>query len=304
MNRRSFLTTIIVTPAVAAFLAACGDDSAGPAGTSPDTSGPGTTVGGGSGIAHPTGASDAVLRLGYEGGFMTADAVFSQSPTLVISGDGLVLTPGAVPAIYPGPMVMPYFQRTIDEAGIQSVLAAAKDAGLLASAPDYSLPNGIGIADAPDTVLVVHANGTAFEHRAYALDITAGDASASTPARDALAAFVTKVNDLAALTGGGQHLGAEQPYQPAAYRLRATPVDAPVPAATTDSTAPMEPQPTVTPWPADTGVVLAQASNCVVADAAKVGAVLQAANQLSWFSEGGVTYQLAVAMALPGDKGC
>ena len=29
MNRRTFLTTLIVTPAVAALLAACGDDSAG-----------------------------------------------------------------------------------------------------------------------------------------------------------------------------------------------------------------------------------------------------------------------------------
>ncbi len=304
MNRRTFLTTIIVTPAVAAFLAACGDDSTGPAGTSPDTTGPGTTVGGGSGIAHAIGAGDAVLRLGYEGGFMTADAVFAQSPSLVITGDGLVITPGAVPAIYPGPMVMPFFQRTIDEAGIQAVLVAAKDAGLLASAPDYTLPDGIGIADAPDTVLVIQANGASYEHRAYALDLTAGDGSASTPARDALAAFVAKVNDLAALAGA-DHLGAEEPHRPTAYRMRATPVEVPPPAVGTDSTAmPTEPQPTVTPWPADTGVVLAQASNCLVADAAKVGAVLSAANQLSYFSEGGVTYQLAVATALPGDKGC
>ena len=50
-----------------------------------------------------------MLRLGYEGGFMTADAVFAQNPSLVITGDGLVLVPGAVPAIYPGPMVMPAY---------------------------------------------------------------------------------------------------------------------------------------------------------------------------------------------------
>ena len=88
------------------------------------------------------------------------------------------------------------------------------------------------------------------------------------------------------------------------YRLRATPVEPPVPAATTDSTMPTEPQPTVTPWPQGTGVVLAQASECVVADAAKVGSVLGAANQLSYFSEGGVTYQLAVATSFPGDRAC
>jgi hypothetical protein len=306
MNRRTFLSTLIVTPAVAALLAACGDDSAGPAGSTPDTTAPGgTTPGKGSGIVHPTGANEAVLRSGYQGGFMTADAVFSQSPSIVISGGGLVLTPGAVPAIYPGPMVMPYFQRTIDEAGVQTVLAAAKDAGLLASAPDYTLPDGIGIADAPDTVLVVNANNAGYEHRAYALDIAVGDGTASTPARDALAGFLAKLGDLETLVGA-EHLGAEQPYEPVSYRLRATPVEAPVAAVeTTDSSVmPTEPQPVVSPWPAGTGVVLAQASNCVLADGAKVGATLTAANQLTYFSEDGVTYQLAVAIALPGDQPC
>jgi hypothetical protein len=312
MNRRTFLTTVIVTPAVAALLAACGDDSAVPADTSPDTgpgttttdTGPGTTSPGGgvTGVGHPTGSTDAVLRLGYEGGFITADAFFSQSPSLVITGDGVVLTQGAVPAIYPGPLVMPFFQRSIDEVGIQAVLVAANDAGLLATAPDYSLPNGIGISDAADTVLVINANGARYEHRAYALDITAADSRASTPARDALAAFIGRASDLPKLAGS-EHVGTEQPYQPVAYRLRATPVDPP-PNAATGSTAPIEPQPTVSPWPADTGVVLAQASTCVVADAAKVGAVLTGATQLSYFSEGGITYQLAVVTSLPGDTGC
>ena len=245
-----------------------------------------------------------MLRLGYQGGFMTADGIFAQSPSLVISGNGLVLVPGAVPAIYPGPLLMPYGQRTIDEAGMQIVLAAAKDAGLLASAPDYTLPDGIGIADAPDTVLVLAANGASYEHRAYALDITASDPNASTPARDALAAFITKVSDLRTLVGA-DHLSDETLFEPTTYRLRATPVDPPpVTTAGVDSTALTEPQPTVTPWPADTGVVLAQASECVVADATKVGAVLAQANQLSYFSEGGVTYQLTAVVVLPGDQGC
>ena len=309
MNRRVFLSTLFVTPAVATFLASCGDDSTGPGATTPDTGTPGT--GGSSpdttsptGIAHPTGADQAILRLGYEGGFMTADAIFSQSPSVVITGDGLVITPGAVPAIYPGPLVMPYFQRTIDEAGIQTVLAEAQKAGLLASPPDYTLPDGIGIADAPDTVLVVQANGARYEHRAYALDITAGDATASTPARDAFSGFVAALGDLATLVGA-EHLGSDQPLVPTTYRLRATPVEPPAPVDTAaGGTAPLEPQPTVQPWPSGTGVALADASECVLADASKLGDVLATANQLTWFSEAGVTYSLAVAIALPGDRGC
>lgn len=304
MNRRVFLSTLFVTPAVAAFLASCGDDSAGPGATTPGTGGstPDTTAP--TGIGHPTGADEAILRLGYEGGFMTADMVFAQSPSLVITGDGLVVTPGAVPAIYPGPLVMPYFQRTIDETGIQTVLAAAKAAGLLASPPDYTLPDGIGIADAPDTVLVVQANGATYEHRAYALDATSGDPAASTPARDALGGFVLAVGDLETMVGA-EHLGADEPLVPVSYRLRATPVEPPAPVdSAASTTVPTEPQPTVQPWPAGTGVVLADASECVLADASKLGDVLTTANQLSWFSEGDVTYQLAVVIALPGDRGC
>ncbi len=309
MNRRVFLSTLFVTPAVAAFLASCGDDSSGPGATTPGTgaTNPGTTTP--MSIVHPTGSGEAILRLGYEGGFMTADAVFTQSPSLVITGDGLVVTPGAVPAIYPGPMVMPYFQRTIDEVGIQAVLAQAKAAGLLASPPDYTLPDGIGIADAPDTVLIVQANGAGYEHRAYALDITAGQTAASTPARDALSGFVAALSDLPKMVGA-EHLGADEPLVPTTYRLRATPTEPPATPNTgagdtgAGSTAPLEPQPTVQSWPEGTGVVLADAGACVIADAAKVGDVLSAANQLSLFSEGGVTYALAVAIALPGDRGC
>ncbi len=304
MNRRVFLSTLFVTPAVAAFLTSCGDDSTTPGATVPGTadSSPETTSP--VGVAHPTGAGEAVLRLGYEGGYMTADMAFSQSPSMVITGDGLVLTPGAVPAIYPGPLVMPYFQRNIDEEGIQIVLAEAKASGLLASPPDYTLPEGVGIADAPDTVLVLQANGATYEHRAYALDATGGDPNASTPARDALGGFVVALGDLEQLVGA-EHLGEEAAFAPMAYRIRATPTDPPALIDTAaGSTAPLEPQPTVQEWPSGSGVALADASECVRADASKLGEILTAATQLTWFREAGITYVVAVAIALPGDRDC
>ena len=64
------------------------------------------------------------------------------------------------------------------------------------------------------------------------------------------------------------------------------------------------PKPSVAPWPAGTGVVLAQASTCVEAPVEKVGALLEASNQLSMFTEGGVTYILLAAPVLPGDPVC
>lgn len=289
MDRRSFLSAMAATPVLAALLAACGDDAVTPADTGGDT-----TVGSSGAIAHPTSADEMVFRLGYEGGYVPMGYAFMNIPTLLISGDGRVVQTGATPAIYPGPLLPALTERTIDEIGIQTVLAAAKDAGLLASPPDYSLPEGIGIADASDTVVRINANGASYAHSAYALDITQTDDMASTPARDNLAAFVAKVSDLQTLVGA-EHLGAEAPLVATQYRFQALAVD---PAQYTDVA------PTVVPWPADTGVVLADATECAVIDASKGDALFAEATQLTFFQEGDVVYQLSVIAVLPGDTLC
>ena len=288
MNRRLFLTALIGTPTVAALLAACGDDRVQPHDTSGTTEPP-TTVP--AGIGHPTGADEIVLRLGYEGGFVAPGTDFIRTPMLLISGGGRVLVPGAVVEIYPGPLLPTLTERSIDEAGIQGVLTAAKQAGLLAPPPDYALPDGIGIADAPDTVVVINAEGVTYTHRAYALGIDVGK---STPARDRLHAFVTLVGDLAKVAGAA-HLGQEAPLAVSSYRFQARPADL---------SQFGEPKPTVVPWPADTGVVLKDSSLCAVLDAARAGTLFTSANQLTFFQEGVVVYQLAVTPVLPGDAPC
>lgn len=294
MDRRSFLSAMAATPVLAALLAACGDDSVAPADTGTPGTGGDTTAPPAGAIAHPTGADEVIFRLGYEGGYVPMGYLFMNIPTLLVSGDGRAIQTGAVPAIYPGPLLPALMERSIDETGIQTLLTAAKDAGLLASPPDYSLPDGIGIADAADTVVRLYANGANYVHQAYALDITQSDAMASTPARDNLAAFVAKVSDLETLVGV-EHLGESTPLAATAYRFQAMPVD---PAQFTDVA------PTVVPWPADTGVVLADAAECAVVDAAKVGALFTDATQLTFFQEGAVAYQLSVIAVLPGDARC
>jgi hypothetical protein len=308
MDRRTFLTALLGTPALAAVITACGDTSSTPlrprgtVDTVPGTDTPGstgstvvTTVPPADGVAHPTGANDVVLRFGYEGGFVAPDSLFSRTPTMLITGDGRVLTPNVVPAVFPGPLVQGLNVQTISEQGLQKVLAAANTAHLLAPAPSYDLPNGVGIADAADTVVTIAANGTTFVHTAYALDITASDSMASTPARDALAKFVASLGDLAAIVGADQ-LGAPAPFVPPAYRIRATPY--------TPQPTPDQPAPTILAWPASVGVALSSASSCVVVDTAKLGDVFVKATQITYFTDAGVTYQLAVAPVLPGDTGC
>ena len=72
--------------ATASLLAACGD--AAEPGTTPEPTTPPT-------VPHPTGASDAVLRIAYEGGFVPMEYNFRRLPTLLISGDGRAFVQGA-----------------------------------------------------------------------------------------------------------------------------------------------------------------------------------------------------------------
>lgn len=222
---------------------------------------------------------------------MVAGGDITQPPTLIISGDGKVYTPGATTMQFPGPMVLPIGVRTITEAGVQRVLAAAQSAGLLSTPPEY--PRNDMIADAPDTLVTLAGGDGVFVHRAYALGI---DQSESDPARAALQAFVLLMSDLENVAGASE-LGPEELLVPAAYRMMAMPV-------TDDELASIDPQPRILPWPTSTGVDLAAAATCATLTAEAAGSVFSDADSNTFFESGGVIYRVAVGTLLPGDPLC
>jgi hypothetical protein len=315
MNRRTFVSALIALPGIAAVAAACGDpdrqsiatEPTGPGtataattattattatapaattattATSPATSAP-------TSITHPTGASDVVLRLGYEGGFVPQGYAFVNTPTLLISGDGRAFIPGAVPAVYPGPLLPTLNVRTINEAGLQSLLAIADQAHLLSEPPKYA--SNDSVADAANTVLTINANGTSYVHSAYALGIDGKE----TDVRKTLFDAVTAIADLDKAAGGG-NVGPEQPFVPEVYRFQARLADAAEAIA-------QQPAGSVVDWPSTTGVRLADATTCARVDAAKVGTLFVDAKQNTYFKEGDAVYQLSAAGVLPGDPAC
>jgi hypothetical protein len=293
MNRRSFLSAVAVAPVLAA-IAACGDPNRAPVEADPTAPGsvPATTPGTepAAGIEHPTGAGDVILRLSYEGGFVPAGLFFVNTPSLLVSGDGRVFTPALVPAVYPGPLLPSLLVRSINEAGIQALLGMVKAAGLLAPPPEY--PDRHNVADAPDTVLTVAAAGETFVHSAYALGV--GDAE--TGVRKNLLDLITAISDIDTAAGAG-NLGANESFVPTVYRLQARVVD---PSQLTGQ----EPAPTVVEWPAAAGVSLASAPTCARVDASAVGSLFLDAKQNTFFKEGDVVYEVAVAGVLPGAPGC
>ena len=276
MNRRTFLAAVAGTPALAALIAACGDDNK-------------RTF-----SSIPSGAQDVVIKITNEGGFVPAGFAFVNLPSLLISGDGRVFTPGAMIEIYPGPLLPAISERSITDEGISKVLQLADDAGLLGAPLDYSTPGAIAIADAPDTVVVINVNGKVYEHRANALGFDMPEGSLSTPARDNLNTFVTLISDIAKVAGS-DNLGDEQIFVPEQYRFQALVVD---PTQFTD------PAPTIVAWPDGTGAVLAESLQCATVTANAVEELFTEATQLTFFEEADVTYQLSAVGVLPGDATC
>jgi hypothetical protein len=282
-------------------LSACGDDSPAPVADPPDGTSPtpdstipdstipdstipdSTTAPGGQPIEHPTGTDEVVVEISYEGGFMPAEAIFAQLPTLLVTGDGRHFTLGPVPAVYPGPLLPNVQVEALGEVDVQRLLGLAAEHGLFTER-EYESPDNI--ADAPDTVVTIHANGETYIHRAYALGIGSGlDDAGEEGDRAELQAFVEAARF--ELDQGSETVA----FEPETYLLRATPV--------TDLTG-FELPPTVVDWPA-VGISLADASDCLAVPADTVGDLFAGANQLTFFVEDDVTYHVAAKPQLAGD---
>ena len=280
-----------ILPALAAGalvlgLAACGDDSssadqptrpsetiAPPATAAPTTAAPTPTPG----FEHPTGADEVVVEIAYEGGFLPVDAAFGQLPLLLVSGDARQFVLGPQIEIYPQPLLPNVLVSDIGEAGIQDLLDLAAEHGLLT---EREYERNDRIADAADTVVRISANGETYEHRAYALGLDTSE----TGDRAELQAFIEAATaDLA--------MDAAE-FEPENYLIRATPID---------DTSGYETEPTLVDWPAESSFLLAGASDCAEVPAGSVHDLFADANQLTFFVQNDVTYQVTVKPQLPGD---
>jgi hypothetical protein len=284
---------ITATGLLVIVLGACGDDTetstgdstGSTAGTTADTVSPTTpdtaTPDTGSGFEHPTGADDVVIEIVFEGGFVPEDFAFRNLPTMLVSGDGRQFVQGPQIEIFPAPMLPNVLVSDIGEAGVQQLLDLAAEHGLLT---EREYERNDMIADASDTVVRISANGETYEHRAYALGLGSSDSGEETGDRAELQAFITAATSSVPADAA--------PMEPETFLVRATP--------TTDTSG-YEVEPTIVEWPVD-AVSLADADDCVAIPAADVMDLFATSNQLTFFTEDDVTYQLAVKPQLPGDS--
>ncbi|OGN83425.1 MAG: hypothetical protein A2X23_04700 [Chloroflexi bacterium GWC2_73_18] len=248
-------------------------------------------------IDHPTGPSDLVLRIDIGGGLMGPGWALTHLPIFSLFGDGRIVTEGPQIEIYPGPALPNLQQTRISEAGIQRILEAARDAGLLGPDAHYDWP---GIMDAPTTTFTVVAGGARHVVSAYALF----EGSGGNDARAALRAIYEQLTDFRSWLGA-QVVGPDAAYVYDALRITVRPAD--------PSGAPDPGMVNIRDWPL--AVPLAAFGTPAAADDVRCGVLsggdldgamadLASSNQLTYWRSGGATYQLGLRPLLPDESGC
>ena len=288
------------------FLAACGEPSGGGGvGGGGSTGGSGASGTTGGAIEHPTGADEPVLRIDTSGGFVPVEWSLKNVPGVSIYGDGRMIVTGPVIEIYPGP-ALPNLQVTrLTEDGLQAILAAAEDAGLLDGDASYDYPC---VTDLPTTTFTVNANGTTTTTSAYALGFeegTTGGCSGmqvDTEARAALNDFSMKMGDIRSWLPAGSY-SEEEAYTPTEMRvyvgqerhdpeLQQQPIAWPLETPLSDFGEP------------DRNLSDLRCAAISGEDLAAVLPLAEQANELSPWTSDGERYGLTFRPLLPDEHGC
>jgi hypothetical protein len=279
--------------AVAALVAACSF------GASPS---PTPSPGGSSNPSPPVGGS-VVFRATLVQA-LPPIAQFEWLPLVTVTADGRLLLPGPVGLLYPGPLVAPVEERAITPAGVEILVGAVRDAGLLTGQVDFT-GGSLRPGQAAGRLEVV-VDGRRYE--------IIGDPSrvvrcGDPPARcipapgtpEAFAHFWLRLADLPGWLGS--ELGPARPYVPTAYAVLVGPPPEDGGLAQAPATWPIEPR------LAEFGAPLhgdpARRCGLVTATAAdELRPALEAANELTPWIDGGrpePRYGLTVRPLLPGD---
>lgn len=258
-------------------------------------------------VGYATGPEDVVVRIENKGGFLPADARLTEIPMVSIFGDGRIVTQGPQIEIYPGPALPNLITRVIEEGGMQAILAAAKEAGLMDGNKHLANPM---VADAPTTVFTVKADGE--QHVVEAVALGDGSPEPGGPGapsgedaklRKNLVEFRDLLTDLGRWLPKGS-VSEEKSFDAARLRILAQPY------VKSDEAPPQQP----VAWPLTEG--LAKFGNarpegpglrCGVArgeDLKKVLSLAMRANQLTPWRSDGKDYQLRFRPLLPDESGC
>jgi hypothetical protein len=252
----------------------------------------------------PAGRGDVLLSATVDQAIAPLER-FGWLPSVVITADGVVVTAGAVLAIFPGPLVPPLVGRRISDEGWAQVLQWAEHYGLLTGQTDFT--GGNVMPGQPLGRIRLRVGEQLVElvgdhQRPFACPPNA-DCDARPGSPEAFTVFWGRITGLGTFLA--EQLGPEAPWEPAAYALLIGP--APDPQGI--------PQP-VADWPlaaplATIGQPVAGGERrCVTVsggEAAALRPALEAARQTTpWIQDPqfSAAFGLTVRPLLPGEDVC
>ena len=256
--------------------------------------------------SSPAAAAQLILRITSEGGFIGPAASLNAIPEVSVYADGRIMTPGAVDAIYPAPLLPAVAVRDVGASGAAAIVAAIRAAGLdKTSTANPGVPGDFGT-----TVFTVNLDGATVVTRLVlgngGLPGQPGHPGAGSPdpAAAAAADLVSRLEDLNDTWGAAS--APASVLAPTAYRIFVAP-GAPASDGTTS------PEPAVA-WPLnpsldkfgapanpDRGIAGLRQGAVFGSDAATLGPILATANAQTPFMSAGMLYTLYVRPLLPDE---
>jgi len=289
---------------LALVLSACSAAASSPSPSSPAS--PGSSSPSASSPApSPSSAAQAtlVLRVTTEGGFIGPAANLSALPQVSVLADGRILTPGAVDAIYPGPLLVPVQVRDVGPGGEQAIVSAIRAAGL--DKPRTDTGGGIP-ADTGTTVFQVQVDQAVVTTRLVlggGGPGRPGGGGSPDPEAAAAADLLARLSDPTETWGAAS--APTSTLAPVGLRVYAAPG---APAADPATPQQAVDWPLATPLasfgvPAvpDRGIAGLRQGSVLGADAQALLPILNRSNVLTPFGSGGQLYTLWVRVLLPDE---
>ena len=220
---------------------------------------------------------------------------FGGLPVVTIADGRYIDGRVAVPAIYPGPIYIGPFERTISAKGVEAIVAEARADGLLGDKADFSDPRLVGGITAHIRLVV---DGVTHDLTGP-MPTDATTTAAAPGTASAFAAFWNRIGTIDFWLAA--ELGQSEPYSPASIAVLLTP---PADAAA-GITASEVAWPLASPFSAFGGPYGGSVYRCATvtgADLAKLLPVVQASNALTRFVDStGAKVSLQVRVLLPGE---
>ena len=248
-------------------------------------------------------SSMTLVRVEFKDGFISERYRYTQIPSTLLLGERLYLG-GVVPAIYPGPAVMPVEERKVNRTAAARRAKAVYDALRTPADGWGKLP----VADAPSAVVTVTVNGRTRTATIPAFGIEFAGSGLTEPQASARAALRRALDGINALTGRS---GTYRPQQLEAWLLSGSAKQPDLGGDVVEQRG--RPGSSGTSGPVDPGVITTESyiewpsgvtarEGCNVMPASRLPA---GANQASMYRSGdGKIFAVAFRPVLPGEKPC